>query len=276
MSRLPRTALAAAVAALLAQPALAQYREGQPEVRTAPREADPNAAADATLNAFAQWYAAQGKPRLLFFWNRALSDETTTRRTDKVIEDRRYGESTSGETTSTRFGEATLKDTDGVDHRVTSRESEAITGRAYSPVNRQASDTLETSFVNAFLAAGVDIVDRDALIRRLSIEHPREDRGDIQFLESQALASGIQYLVEVLPDPKPDSPTGLLFTVKIKDLTRSSLRAQFQTRAVPPAGPSRIVAVPGVGFQRQAGASRATPPLVAVQLAVETMAHLVK
>ena len=62
-----------AVAALLvtlATPAAAQYRPGQPEVRPAPRAADPDAPGDAALNAFAGWYAGEGKPRLLFFWNR--------------------------------------------------------------------------------------------------------------------------------------------------------------------------------------------------------------
>ncbi|MFN9846851.1 MAG: hypothetical protein ACK56C_00595 [Alphaproteobacteria bacterium] len=266
----------AALLASLAMPAAAQYRAGQPEVRPSPQAADPDAPADAALNAFAGWYAVAGKPRLLFFWNRALTDETTTRRTDKVIEDRRYGESTSGETTANRFGEATIKDMDGVDHKVTSRESEAITGKAYGAVNKQASDILETVFINTFLATGADIVDRDALIRRLSLSNPKDDRGDIQFLEAQALASGIEYLVEILPDPQAGSPTGLVFTIKIKHLPTSSLRAQFQTRAVPPPGPSRIVAVQGVGFQRQAGAERTTPPLVAVQLATETMSRFVK
>jgi len=266
----------AAVLVALATPAAAQYRAGQPEVRPPPAVADPNAPADAALQAFAGWYASAGRPRLLFFWNRALTDETTTRRTDKVVEDRRYGESTSGETTSTRFGDASIKDTDGVEHKVTSHESEALTGKAYSQVNRQASDLLETVFINTFLTAGVEIVDRDALIRRLSLAFPKEDRGDIQFLEAHALASGIQYLVEVLPDPQASSPTGMVFTVKIKHLPSSSLRAQFQTRAVPPAGPSRIVAVPGAGFQRQAAEDRTTPPLVAVQLAVETMTRFAK
>ena len=270
--------LALAVVALagFATPAAAQYRPGQPEVRQARPEADPDAPANAALNAFANWYAAAGRPRLLFFWNRALTDETTTRRTDKVIEDRTYGESTSGETTSTRFGEATLKETDGSERKVTSHESEAITGQAYSAVNRKASDLLETVFVNTFLGVGAEVVDRDALIRRLSLENPQADRGDIQFLESQALATGIPYLVEILPSPDPTSPTGLVFTVKIKHLPTSSLRAQFQSRATPPAGPSRIVSVPGVGFQRQAGADRTTPPLVAVQLATETMSRFVK
>jgi hypothetical protein len=268
-------ALTAALAAL-ATPAFAQYRAGQPQVMPPPREADPDAAADANLNAFANWYAAAGRPRMLLFWNRQLTDETTTRRTDKTIEDRTYGESTSGETTSTRFGEATLKETDGSERKVTSRESEAITGQTYSNMNRKASDLLETVFVNTFLAVGAEVVDRDALIRRLSLENPQADRGDIQFLESQALATGIPYLVEILPSPDPDSPTGLVFTIKIKHLPTSSLRAQFQTRAVPPTGPSRIVPVPGVGFQRQPGESRATPPLVAAQLATETMARFVR
>ena len=260
----------------LASPAAAQYRDGQPEVRPPRAEADPDDAANAALNAFARWYQAAGRPRMLLYWNRQLTDETTTRRTDKTIVERTYGESTSGETTATDFGEATLKETDGTERKVTSRESEAITGKAYSKMNRQASDVLETVFVNTFLAVAVEVVDRDAMIRRLSLENPREERADVQFLESQAMASGIDYLVEVLPSPVPGSPTGLSFIVKIKHLRSSSLRAQFQTQAVPPAGPSRIVAVPGVGFQRQAGADRSTPPLVAAQLATETMSRFVK
>ena len=271
-----RLAIVVAALAATCSPAAAQYRADQPEVRALRPEADPDAAANAALNAFAGWYAAAGRPRLLFFWNRALTDETTTRRTDKVIEDRTYGDSSSGETTSTRFGEATLKETDGSERKVTSRESEAITGQAYSAVNRKASGMLETVFVNTFLAVGAEVVDRDALIRRLSLSNPKEDRGDIQFLEAQALATGIEYLVEILPDPEADSPTGLMFTIKIKHLPSSSLRAQFQTRAVPPPGPSRIVPVQGVGFQRQAGAARTTPPLVAAQLATETMSRFVK
>lgn len=267
-----RVLLAAALLAC-ATPAAAQYRTGQPEVRQGRPEADPNAAADAALNAFAGWYQAAGRPRMLLYWNRQLTDETTTRRTDKVIEDRTYGESTSGEKTVTRFGEASISDTDGSERKVTSRESEAITGGTYSAMNRKASDLLETVFVNTFLAVGVQIVDRDAMIRRLSIENPREERADVQYLESQAMATGIQYLVEILPSPEKDSPTGLSFIVKIKHLPTSSLTAQFQTRAAVPPGPSRIVAVEGVGFQRQPGASRNTPPLVAAQLATETMAH---
>lgn len=270
-----RLLLTAALAAL-ATPAAAQYRAGQPEVRPPPREADPNAGADAALNAFASWYQAAGRPRMLLFWNRQLTDETTTRRTDRIIEDRQYGVSSSGETTSTRFGEATIKDTDGTERKVTSRESEAITGGTYSKMNRQASDVLETVFVNTFLAVGVQVVDRDALIRRLSIENPREERADVQYLESQAMATGIQYLIEILPSPEQGSPTGLSFIVKIKHLPTSSLTAQFQTRATVPPGPSRIVPVPGVGFQRQAGADRNTPPLVAAQLATETMSRFVR
>ena len=91
-----RLIVSVAIAAALASPAAAQYRQGQPEVRAPSAVADPDAPTDAALNAFAAWYAAAGKPRLLFFWNRQLTDETTTRRTDKVIEDRRYSESTSG------------------------------------------------------------------------------------------------------------------------------------------------------------------------------------
>jgi hypothetical protein len=271
-----KLAFAIAAFVMLGTPAAAQYRAGQPEVRSPPREADPDAAADANLNAFANWYVAAGRPRMLLFWNRQLTDETTTRRTDKVIEDRTFGESTSGETTSTRFGEASIKDTDGAERKVTSRESEAITGGTYSAMNRKASDLLETVFVNTFLAVGVEVVDRDALIRRLSIENPREERADVQYLESQAMATGIQYLVEVLPSPEKASPTGLSFIVKVKHLPTSSLRAQFQTSAALPPGASRIVPVAGVGFQRQAGESRNTPPLVAAQLATETMARFVK
>lgn len=279
----PRPAFAAACGLILAATAgaaAAQYRGGQPDVLPPPRLADPSAPADAALRAFTGWYGSQGRPRLLIFWNRALTDETTTRSVDKSreVDERRYGESVVGETTSTRFGEATKSNTEGLDKRVVSRESgsEVVTGKRYSDVKQSASDVLETTFLNAFLAAGADIADREALIRRLSIGQAADERADVQQLEAKALDSGIHYLVEVLPSREPKSPTGLIFLVKIKHLPTSSLVAQFQTPAAPPPGPSRIVAVPGEGFQRQAGADRTTPPLVAVQLATETMSRFGK
>ena len=52
-------------------------------------------------------------------------------------------------------------------------------------------------------ASGADIADREALIRRLSIGQAPDERADIQQLETKALDSGIQYLVEVLPTRVP-------------------------------------------------------------------------
>lgn len=256
--------------------AAAQYREGQPAVMPAPRPADPNASANIARAAFARWNAAHGQPSVLVFWNRALTDQTTTvaTRTFREVEETTTGSTKTAEVTNTQFGQASNENVDGLTRRELTRETGARveTGGQYAPLSRAASNLFESGFVSGLIGAGGNLVDRDTLIRKLSLTTTGKDQDDLQRLESLAIDSGVQYLIEVLPDKNANSPTGMTFTVKIKHLPTSTLRGQFQTAAAPPAGPSRMVVGPN-GYERQT-VSLMSPNNVAAQLAVETLGRL--
>ena len=255
--------LAAAATAAAATAALAQQRPELPPVYMGgerpdmpavnPRAYAPGAVGpQQTISEFGSWSRAHGDPRILLFWNRALSDDTTTRYRDRTV-----GAIVSGGRPG--IGATVYEET---------REQERTTGGTHTPLSRDTSFDYETGFVNAFLRSGANIVDRNALMRKASTRHGQQDRSDQQFIEAVALEEGVQYLVEVLPDYRA-SPTGFQFTVKITHLPSSRVHAQFRTSGSPLAAPSRLVARPG-GYRREAE-NRNTPEFVAEALAADTM-----
>jgi hypothetical protein len=254
----------AALAAALAAPAAAQsrpdvpptfagpQRPGTPAVN--PRAYVPEAGAGLSqiFQSFGEWSHAHGNPRILLFWNRELGDETTTR----------YRDHTSGAIVHGVAPGAAVTTYDETS------EAERTTGGAYTGMSRNRSFDYETGFVNAFVRSGANVVDRNALMRKVSSRHGQDDRSDQQFIESLALEQGIDYLVEVLPDYQA-SPTGFMFTIKVTHLPTSRVKAQFRTNGLPDNGPRRLVARPG-GFVHETE-NRNNPTNVAETLAADTM-----
>lgn len=229
------------------------WRDGPP-VLTPPPARDPDAGVKATSAEFARWYQTMQRPTLLIFWNRQYTDEVATERASTYRE------------TETREP--------GYTERTATIERQVTTGGRHADLDEGRSDDLETGFVDAFLGQGVRLVDRDTLIRKLSLQTDRAERFDMQLLETKALESGAAYLVEVLPHADAASRTGWAFTVRLKHLPTASLVGQVRTSATPAAGPSRYVAT-NQGYEKQR-LDRVTPPLVARQLASEVMASLVR
>lgn len=256
------TALAALALLSLAGPAEAQRRDGPPvhggslrpnmPAANARHSAPPIAGPEAAFAAFSDWNRANGRPRLLVLWNRELSDDTASR----------YRERSEGV-----IATAAVPGKEITAYKET-REQEQTTGGKYTALGRNQSLDLEARFVDAFLESGANLLDRNALMRKVSVGHTDADRRDQQFIESAALEQGVQYLVEVLPDLTP-SATGYMFTVKITHVPTSRVHAQFRTAALPLAGPTRLVARPG-GYTRETE-ERNSPEDVAETLAAETM-----
>lgn len=257
-------------AALVSAPAHAQYRTeaptapgyrpGQPQVLAAPPPENPEAQSQQATTAFRRWYASAQRPALLIFWNRELSDQATTQYAEvSTTREQVQGTPESGAQSKVAMQEAYRR---------------AMGPGQYAALDPMLSARLETAFQAAWLQSGVEVVDRTALIRKMSTVASKEDRADTQLLESVALEQGVQYLVEVLPNATQSSPTGFNFLVKVKHLPSSTVMAQFLSAAQPPAGPSRWAATPG-GFEKRTE-NRTTPETVGAQLAVETMGRLVR
>lgn len=268
-----RTALIVLALAAAAAPAAAQYRPGLPAVNPAPPRADPDAPNHDAAGAFSAWNARNGRPSILVFWNRELIEDgasqydgVVTTRADGAAERAGYVARGYGTTVAGSAAAATVTSETRV-------YAERSTDSRYGFRDDIFAKKVESAMVGAFLSAGAKVMDREALIRNLSAGKSRDERLDIQHLESVAMKQGVQYLVEVLPDPSAASPTGVSFTVKVTHLPSATVRGQFVTTGEPPAGPARLVAGPS-GFERRAAESRTTPELVGAQVAYETMGRL--
>ena len=269
--------------AALAGPAAAQYRptapavtyrEDMPAVNAPPPGANPDAGNSATTTAFARWYQAAGRPSMLLFWNRQLLEDATSQYAN--VQTGVAGSVATGES-ATRggwSGAASASVGTSMTAVETRQFQEKITDGGYGFRNTNFSRGVESAILSTFLSAGAKMVDREALMRKVSASKAREDRLDSQYLETLAIGQGIQYLIEVLPDDDVTSTTGLTFTVKVTHLPTSTLRAQFSTPGAPPKGEAKWVAVNGAGFEKRAGPSRQTPGLIGAQVAYDTMAKL--
>lgn len=253
------SAAAQSPSATVRAPVAPKWRENQPAVLTPPAARNPDAAGNAAAASFGTWYQRMERPTLLVFWNRQYSDEVTSERA-LTYRETEIRERPSANVSTTELT-ATI-------------DSQATTGGRYASMGTLTSDELETGFVSAFLAQGARLIDRDAMIRKLSLQTDRAERIDLQLLETQALENGVDYLIEVLPARDPASPTEWAFTVRLKHLPTASLVGQVRTLAVPPAGPTHYVAT-DQGYVKQS-IDRTTPPLIARQLATEVMSSFTR
>lgn len=281
-SLLAPTLLGAALVAAAA-PALAQqrptlpavgYREGMPAVNTPPPPVNPNAGNNTTAAGFSAWYAKAGRPTMLLFWNRELIEDGASQY-DGVISTTSVGAADSGAFAARGRGVAVSgASSTAVAASETRVYEERTTDSRYTFKDGIYAKGVESAIMGTLLSAGARIIDREAVIRKIGANKSRDERMDIQHLETLALEQGVQYLIEVLPDNNLASPTGVSFTVKVTHLPTSTVRAQFVTTGDPPQGPSKLVAVNGAGFERRAAPSRRTAQLIGAQVAYETMAKL--
>ena len=296
----PKTLILAAGAALaLAGSAAAQmrpeapavtYREGMPAVNAPPPAADPNAGNYAASSAFARWYAAAGRPTILLFWNRELLEDATTMydnvqtsasvgavRNDSAVVggSASYGVAGYGVAAgeSARYGAASSSGVAAVASEQRQYQ-ERTTDSRYAIADPTYSHGIESAIFSTFLSAGAKMINREALMRKVGSGKSRDERLDVQNLETLAMGQGVQYLIEVLPDNDITSPTGVAFTVRVTHLPTSSVKAQFVTTGEPPKGQAKWVAVNGAGFEKRTEIVRATPQLIGAQIAFDTMSRL--
>ena len=233
-------------------------RMGMPEVAVAPRPVDPQTGNRIAAGNFQRWYAAKGRPTILVFWNRELSEEGVSRYS---LQAKSSGSgSVSGNSYSyEKSSELGVK-----------RES----GGLATDLTGVSMQRVEGAFMSEFLRAGGRLLDRNALMRKLSTRVGAQTRDDVQYLETLALQQGVTYLVEIVPNETSNGTTDLAMSVKIKHLPSSALVGQFVSSATPPSGPThyeargnRYVAVKDINI---------TPETIGRQLATDVMRELAR
>jgi len=230
-----------------APPAL--YRQGEPMVLTPAPQASPNSPNEALVATFRQWSRRSGNPSFVVFWARSLTDDATSDFASYFAE----------VISATPW---TLSDVQ-VSGRV------AATDSRDQRIGQQMSEALQASFMNTLINSGGRVMDREALMRKVSLKQSVTERRDKQYLETLALEQGVEFLIEIVPDYKPSSPTDLTFLVKVTHLPTSTIRAQFASDGRPPAGRARFVAG-AAGFERRTE-NRMTVQNVGAQIAYDTM-----
>jgi len=237
--------LALPLVALLAwSGARAQYRDGLPPVMTPPPHyAAPDPAG--VLAGFADTYRRQGAPRVIVFWNRALSDATAS--AYELRSDSRSDTHGAEDLTLYADGRTITRDstTESSSRMGLHRTDDGKRGG----LSERADWRAEEGFNKAMLANGVRLVDR-AMAIRATAAGPGGGGGDAVAAESAALAGKADLLVEILQTPDASAPSGYAFRVDVKDVRSGALLANFVTRGDPPQGPRRFVAG-GNGYERE-------------------------
>jgi hypothetical protein len=255
MQRLKLLSAVAALAMLgAAMPVSAQYQAGQyrpdqPPVASPMRE-NPEAGNDSATASFRQWNRREKNPTIMVFWSRTLSDDATddfNSYFSEVIVATPWVLSTYQEA-------GTQRKTDSRDQRL----------------GRQLSEGLQGAFMNTLIEGGGSVIDREALMRKVALKQGKADRSDKQNIESLALAQGVQYLVQIVPDKKPGSVTELTFNIKVIYLPTSAIKAQFVASGKPPPGPTSYVTT-SRGYQKVTE-TRMTVENIGAQIAYDTMA----
>lgn len=239
----------ALLAALASHGAIAQYREGMPEVLPEPARAATGNAAD--VEAFRAAYRKAGSPRMVVYWNRDLGDALTTQY-DQVQQATHVAQgaavaqlSEDGRTLTQGAGVASITTL-----RSGERSAQDNGSRQLLP---ETSDwPLMTAFNSRLQDAGAKLVDRTVTMRSRAASESAEQRKDIQTIELKALHDKADLLVEVLQTHDASAPFGVMFRVEVKRLTTGELLASLVSDGkAPKHAPGRFVAG-GNGYVREA------------------------
>jgi len=225
---------------LVASTAGAQLREGQSPVLEPPKRTAPAPIPDIAPD-FAQAYERAGHPRILLYWNQALSETIAApMATSEVVKQSSAGsrnameKSTAGPAGSVKLDESDSKDDST---RTTTRTSGYIDQhRRQLTISERNAATLEQTFVGEMRRGGVRFVDKALAVRMTAAKAHRND-SDPRRVETDALLAHADLLMEVVFVGDKDAPMGYAFDVRVKDVRGGTQIASTITRAIPPPPP---------------------------------------
>ena len=257
----------------------ALYRPDTPTVLQ-PAEADLFRRRDEIVREFARAYRTQGRPRIALFWNRFYDDrmsEWTSGVRVAESERMRFNGSISGERSDGSGAAGSIAGSLGADlSRDRSVEAE---WRAPRPARWGLDDALalelEAGFTALLTEATVAVLDR-AAIMRLQDRAQGSATADTQRLETDALLSRADLLIELVMAPHPSAPLGASFRVTVKEVRTGRVVASRtgDGHAASLASGQRWE-VGDDGFVRASG-QRETAWLVGEELALDTMTALIE
>jgi hypothetical protein len=254
------------------QPAMAsdgaQSRDGHPvTLAPTPPAADPSRL---VTDRFSAAYARAGRPRIVVFWNRELTDDVASG-TEEVTT---LSSDSSGQASAWRQERARRRGLDidaearadqHLDAELRTRTRRIDTGRRTTPHGEGADFDIERGFTDALAQAGARLMDRTALIRSGALGG---DTANTQAIETRALLNRADWTLEVVAmgDGR--------WRIVARDVANGRIVAHAASTGQPP---TRVM--PWIAGER--GFVRATPRAVGSydigrQLAVDAMLAITK
>ncbi|MBF0530212.1 MAG: hypothetical protein HQK55_13260 [Deltaproteobacteria bacterium] len=208
-------------------------------------QTDRNKDVQETTDRFRQAYVSAGRPRLAVYLNRQLSDDVEEWDTsDRQVTSQK----------SVTSGQAPGKPTSGTDQAGTTSETTTYT-QTYKGLgsHRAGPDEawiwgFEDGFLEPFLAAGAQVVDRTVMLRQAAAQSSSSGGAgpvSVKTMEMEALRNKADLFVELLVTRSPDSAYGYEFKASAKDINTGLLKANVSSLRWPAQSATTQVAVPG-------------------------------
>lgn len=192
------------------------YRTGQPRVlpqqpRVAPAP-DPVEKPLFNQAQFSIAYAKAGKPTMVVLWNRELSDMLVQTSNAQLTVDRSYNRTRTGNSLDINAN-TTVTAGNTTTHQ-------ALRDSPEERVNLQ----LRSAYMQTLSAAGVRLVDRNLVMRKIAnaqVNDKSKTKGELdsQMVEMDAFGKHAKLLMEVLNTPDKASPSGWSTYVSVKNLS---------------------------------------------------------
>jgi hypothetical protein len=185
---------------------------------------------------FASAYASAGRPRVALFWNRDLSDVTSTeQRSVKNVAGKNERDVASHvDSTTGPVGSGSTQDKkESGSFSLTVTESKVTDAVATRKTTLSERDLwqVETEFVGRLLDAGVIVLDRSALVRTTAVKG--EGSANSQALEINALLGKADLLLEMLLTRDPEAPLGWGFRSNLKEIKTGRVLGTAYLTAMP-------------------------------------------
>lgn len=217
----------------------------EPVKPAAPKVQTPTESLQQASQAFKSAYDKKGRPRIVVFWNRVLSDDIEQRKEQsvKLKENVRTRNAASSEMTVGEAGAMTIDEArSNAMHEVelvgTTRTVD--NGRREAAVDRRQDWMLQSGFLTNLRKAGAKLVDRTMILRNTHLDTAKEksDKGaevvDVLRTEGKALRGYADILLEVEMVPDAQSPVGTGFKVTARRIEDGSDVVTYYTQALPP------------------------------------------
>lgn len=254
-----------------------QMRENTPEVLTPPPQAElPDT--QPIIDAYAQSYARQLRPRIVVFWNRDFGDEVVTSYRDVLTANSNLHAGASANASGRVLGNSMSASEDAT-LSVDSSTEIAVESRRIDPQVRQGLTELvdwkvEGLFMQTLLNGGTRLVDREVIFRSTGRDSESNQQVNRQKIEMDSLIDKADLLMEVFLAPDYEAKSGVAFRVSVTDINTGVIVAHLYTPASPPTLVTSGYQATNRGFQKVETESEFETVDIGKTLALRTMEEL--